>query len=182
MTVKCWRQKLFCFLSSLSTSAELGGSCLSSCGRVGLHRNTINERIMGCGAKSLEKWLCALGVLQMKMAESSVREALRNTMQFLSVLACCDPHTAGWGLESLWIQQRLWRSLQVHRLGCVCCSLQHLSACQVPRCQCIPQLCLPTVEEAVNPGSAASQLAEITCRNQAQQVRRAHSAGSWNLR
>lgn len=43
-----------CFLSSLCTSAELGGSCSSSHGRVGLHRNPPNDRIMGSGAKS--KW------------------------------------------------------------------------------------------------------------------------------
>lgn len=43
-----------CFLSSVSTSAELGGSCSSSHGRVGLHRNPPNYRITGSGAKS--KW------------------------------------------------------------------------------------------------------------------------------
>lgn len=52
MTVNCWRQKLFCFLSSLSTSAELDGSCSCSCSRVGLHRNPPKYRILGCGAKS----------------------------------------------------------------------------------------------------------------------------------
>lgn len=53
-TVNCWRQKLFCFLSSLSTCAELSGSCSSSRGRVGLPRNPPNYTSMGSGAKS--KW------------------------------------------------------------------------------------------------------------------------------
>lgn len=145
MTDKCWRQKLFCFLSSLSTSAELGESCLSSCGRIGLHRNPLNYRIMGCGAKNLEKWLCALCALQMKIAESSVSKALGNMMQFLSVLACCDPRSAGWGLESLWIQEDLLLVGGVWRcIGWDVSAAHYNTSEHANTSLCIPEVWLPT--------------------------------------
>lgn len=182
-TVNCWRQKLFCFLSSLSTCAELSGSCSSSRGRVGLPRNPPNYTSVGSGAKS--KWsytvlrsgfvLCAffrwrlLNLLWVKpwgiqcnfclswpaLTHAQLAEAGRAWVEQGLVLAGGVCRCTGWGVFAAHCHS------SVRAKYLVVSTFQNSGS---PECR-----------KLWNPGSAASELAEVACINQAQHVRRAHS-------